>query len=421
MKILMVVGKAGHSTGTFVASLSGAFNAQNEDVSIIAEPTTAKRYRLQRVLPLWLIPTGKPHLIRSNLSRIKKARAAIAAADVVHAHGRSAAVYVMFLTAFMPTRPPVLVSLYELADERQDTLGSKLFFRWLGTKASRLTGSSLNLAATIDAQTSADASASFLVSPRVEQLRTNPLSNRKERNEKWAQLARSERLKNRGQLVLVVGTVEPEKRLDLFVKAMEKVTYPATAVVVGDGDSQLLAQLRSQGADAQVSFLGWRKNLDAWFEAASILVVTSQWESLGFVTQEAMSQGLPVVAEPVGRLRDILLPTRDATKLAGGVTVDLPAESGVGGLLVQATNPEETAAAITRLLSEPELWYQKQAEARQRSCDWPTVTDISRKWLGYYRQAIANVPKRRWGSESRVAPHESVSPSVDTKTDREHA
>ncbi|EEJ53964.1 glycosyltransferase, group 1 family protein [Mobiluncus mulieris ATCC 35239] len=407
MNILMVVGKASHSMGTFVASLSGVLSIQNEDdISIIAEPTTAKHYRLQRVLPLWVIPTWKPHLIRSNLSRIKKARAAIAAADVVHAHGRSAAIYVMLLTAFMPSRPPVLVSLYELADERQDTLASKLFFRWLGTKASRLTGSSLNLAATIDAQTSTDASVSFLVSPRVEKLRANPLSNRRQRVERWAQLAQSERLKNRGQLVLVVGSVEAEKRLDLFVKAMEKVTYPATAVVVGDGNPQLLAQLRSQGTDAQVSFLGWRKNLDVWYEAASVLVVTSQWESLGFVAQEAMSQGLPVVAEPVGRLRDILMSTRDATELARGDSVNLPPESGVGGLLVHAANVEETAAAITRLLSEPELWYEKQAEARQRSWDWPTIADISRKWLQYYRQAIANTTKSRRVLESQPAPHE---------------
>lgn len=397
MKILMVVGKANHSMGTFVASLSGAFNVQAEEVSIIAEPTSAKRYGLKNVLPLWPIPTWKPRLILKNIKRIKRARESITQADVIHAHGRSAAVYVMFLTAFMRSRPPVLVSLYELADERQDTIASKLFFRWLGTKASRLTGSSLNLAATIDAQTSAAtvASASFLISPRVERLRANPLANRKQRIENWERLARRERLKNRGQLVLAVGNIEPEKRLDLFVKAMEKVTYPATAVVVGDGDPQLLAQLRSQGADAQVSFLGWRKNLDVWYEAASVLVVTSQWESLGFATQEAMSLGLPVVAQPVGRLRDILLLTQDATALSRETEVDLPPESGVGSLLVHANNPVETAAAITRLLSEPELWYEKQAEARGRSFDWPTVVDISRKWLTYYQDAITKSRKRR--------------------------
>lgn len=397
MKILMVVGRAGHSTGTFVASLSGALGVQGEFFSIIAEPTTAKRYRLQNILPLWPIPTRKLYLLASNLRRIKRAREVMARADVIHAHGRSAAVYVMFLTAFMRSCPPILVSLYELSDERQDTLGNKLFFRWLGTKASRLSGSSLNLAATIDSQTSpsTQASASFLVSPRVERLRTGPLADRKRRVDKWKQLARAERLKNRGQLVLAVGNIEPRKRLDLFVKAIEKVTYPVTAVVVGDGDAQLLAQLRSRGADAQVSFLGWRKNLDVWYEAASVLVVTSQWESLAFATQEAMSLGLPVVAEPVGRLRDILLPVRDATELSHRADADFPSEAGVGSLLVHADDSEETAAAITRLLSEPELWYQKQAEARGRSFDWPTVADISRNWLEYYRQAIAERQKSR--------------------------
>lgn len=387
MKILMIVGKASHSMGTSVVSLSDALATLGEDVSVIAEPTTAKRFRLKNVLPLWPVPTGKFHLIASNFRRLRRARQTLAEADVVHVHGRRAAMFGMFLTILMRPRPPILVSLYEGAADFHDTVFNKLFFRWLGMRASLISGSTLNLTARINAQISSDAAVSFLISPRVERLQEKPLANRKERVEKWEKLAKKERLKNRGQLVLAIGTIEPEKRLDLFVKAMEHVTYPATAVVIGDGDPQLLAQLRSLGADAQVSFLGWRKDLETWYEAASVLVVTSEWESRGFVTQEAMTLGLPVVAQPVGRLRDILMSPEAAARPASRHAEEFTGDVGVGALLVNVANPEQTAAAITKLLSNPGIWYEKQEAARKRALTWPTMSDVAQKWLNFYEAA----------------------------------
>lgn len=398
MKITMVMGQASHSMGTFVASLSSAVAAKGHDVQIIAEPTSAKLYRLKNVLPLWIVKPRRLFLMGTNLRRLRRAREALKTSDVIHVHGLKAALYALVLTMFIPNTAPLVVSLYELNDERRDTFRRWLLFRWMDKRASLISGSSLRLTAKIDRQSSADtdSAVSFLVSPKVEKLLQIGMLNRKERVGNWANLAAAERLRNRGQLVLAIGPIEREKRFDRFVRAMQRVTYPATGVVIGDGDPQLLASLRSYGTDAQVSFLGWRKSLDAWLQAASVLVITSEWESRGFIAQEAMSLGLPIVAAPVGKLRDILLPTGMAVENQPGLKLSAgepdsgglsDLELGVGSILVDTDDADATAQAITKLLANPSIWYEKQESARRRAATWPTTDQIADEWLGIYRRA----------------------------------
>lgn len=382
MHITMISGRAIHSMGTFVASLSAALREAGDEVEIIGEPTSAKQFRFRNVLPLWLVPSYRPHALRANFKRLKAAREVLRHTDVIHAHGTPAVLYAMLLTLGIPSAPPLFVSLYEKSTERRDDLFSRLFYWWMGRRAELISGSSRKLRERIDKRAqAADSMVSTLVSPRVERLVGSELLNRQDRVRNWAALARREKLRNRGQLVLVAGNIEPEKRLDRFVHAMEHVTYPATPVVIGDGDAQLLAQLRSQGAESQVAFLGWRKNLDEWLEAASVLVLTSEWEARAFIVQEAMALGLPVVAPPVGRLRDLLLPEGQL----------LPPNSAlpeaVGGILTDTSDAAGTARAITRLLSEPDLWYEKQRQARQRAAAWPSIEDVAKSWQKSYREA----------------------------------
>ncbi|MCV0020891.1 glycosyltransferase family 4 protein [Mobiluncus curtisii] len=418
MKITMVMGEAAHSMGTFVASLSSVLVAKGHDVQIIAEPTSAKRYRLKNVLPLWLVTPRRLFLIGTNLRRLRRAQDVLKNSDVIHVHGLKAALYALVLTTFMPNTPPLLVSLYELNDERRDTVWRRLLFRWMDSRASLISGSSLRLTAKIDRKSSADtdSAVSFLVSPRVEKLLQIGMLNRKERVSNWTKLAAAERLRNRGQLVLGIGPIEQEKHFDRFVRAMQRVTYPATGVVIGDGDPQLLAGLRSYGTDAQVSFLGWRKSLDAWLQAASVLVITSEWESRGFIAQEAMSLGLPIVAAPVGKLRDILLPAGVAVESPPGESLtrgehlagtSREAELGIGSLVVDTDDADATAQAITKLLANPSIWYEKQESARHRAATWPTTDQVASEWLGFYRrfQSGQSQPENQSTPEPQTGDH----------------
>ena len=238
----MVVGPASRSMGTFVASLCEQLQQAQHELELIAEPTTAKQYRLPSTRPLWPLSPRRFYLWGRVVRRILGAREVLRHSDIIHAHGLGAARYAMFLTALSKPRVPLVVSLYEMSNPRKraDSLVRRVFMWQLGRRADLISGSSLRLTAKIDRQAAdARSTVSFLVSPRVEKLVKTELLNRKQRVENWGKLAAKERLRNRGQLVLAVGTVDQEKRFDRFVAAMETMTHPATAVVIGEGDPQL--------------------------------------------------------------------------------------------------------------------------------------------------------------------------------------
>jgi D-inositol-3-phosphate glycosyltransferase len=75
--------------------------------------------------------------------------------------------------------------------------------------------------------------------------------------------------------------------------------------------------------------------LSTWYRAADVVLVPSRSESFGLVALEAAACGRPVVAAAVGGLRTIV-------------------EDGSTGLLVEGRAPASFAAAVERILRDPE-------------------------------------------------------------------
>jgi starch synthase len=83
--------------------------------------------------------------------------------------------------------------------------------------------------------------------------------------------------------------------------------------------------------------LGNREEVQAVIQAADCLVCPSIWqEAAGLVNIEALACGVPVVASRVGGIPEIV-------------------EHGATGLLFAAGEPDELAAAIRRLMEDPDL------------------------------------------------------------------
>ena len=85
--------------------------------------------------------------------------------------------------------------------------------------------------------------------------------------------------------------------------------------------------------------------LAAGMAASDVLVLTSQHEGFGVPVIEAMTHGVPVVANRVGALPEVV---------------------GDGGLLVDATDPSALAGAVTSVLGEPSLRENLAQAARRR-------------------------------------------------------
>lgn len=134
------------------------------------------------------------------------------------------------------------------------------------------------------------------------------------------------------------------KALDVLVDAFAVVLagHPGfDLLIAGDGPDRgrIEARVSAAGLAGKVVMLGGRRQHDELFpfyKGATLVVMPSrQPEGLGLVLLEAMSCGTPAVASRSGGAPEIV---RD----------------GQTGLLVEGTEPARWAAAILKLLGEPE-------------------------------------------------------------------
>jgi glycosyltransferase involved in cell wall biosynthesis len=143
------------------------------------------------------------------------------------------------------------------------------------------------------------------------------------------------------RFILWTGTVEPRKNLAGLVRAFSLLDTDAELVLVGppgwnEDIERHLDELPMEKRD-RVRLLGWvpRGDLEALYAAAAVMCFPSLLEGFGFPVVEAMAQGTPVVTSQ------------------GTSTEELV--SGSAGLLVDPRQPEEIAAALGRVLSDPVL------------------------------------------------------------------
>jgi glycosyltransferase involved in cell wall biosynthesis len=126
-----------------------------------------------------------------------------------------------------------------------------------------------------------------------------------------------------------VARLEPNKQLEqlLAAAAVLRDRYPSLEVeIAGDGSQEEnLKQLaRSRGIESVVTFLGWRRDLQALHRRWRAFAMPSRYEGFGLAGLEAMSSGLPVVGSATGGIQELiadgetgyLVPSGDADALA---------------------------------------------------------------------------------------------------------
>jgi len=130
---------------------------------------------------------------------------------------------------------------------------------------------------------------------------------------------------------LYAGRLDPEKGVDVLLRAFEQVS--GKLVVAGSGSEE--ERLRASASD-RVAFVGpkSRDELVRLYAEADALVLPSRSEPWGMVLNEAAAAGLPLVAtEEVGAACDLI-------------------ENGVNGFRVPAGDVRALAAALERLAED---------------------------------------------------------------------
>jgi glycosyltransferase involved in cell wall biosynthesis len=152
----------------------------------------------------------------------------------------------------------------------------------------------------------------------------------------------------------LVANMRGVKGIDVLIKGLPQVVKrfrEFIVLVVGRdmGEGQYLkALVRSLGLRENVRFLGLRSDITEILKACDIGILSSRSESLSNSILEYMSCGLPVVATDVGGTREMV-------------------SSGRNGYVVPSEDSAALAAAITKILENPELLAKMGRESRVRA------------------------------------------------------
>jgi glycosyltransferase involved in cell wall biosynthesis len=145
-------------------------------------------------------------------------------------------------------------------------------------------------------------------------------------------------------LVGNVARLAPQKDHRTLIEAA-RLMPEAEFVIAGDG--KLRAELETQAEGSNVRLLGARDDVPEVLASLDVFAFPSLFEGLCLAVIEAQAAGVPVVATPVGGIRETVI-------------------DGETGLLVPTRDPSAVAAAIRRLLEDRPAAEAMAAEARRR-------------------------------------------------------
>jgi len=141
--------------------------------------------------------------------------------------------------------------------------------------------------------------------------------------------------------IVAVGSLIPLKSYDVLIEAVSILAANATdceLLLAGCGPEQpRLESLANQlGVAHRVRFLGDVEDVPGLLHTADVFAHPSTTEGLSNAILEALAEGVPVIACPVGATPEII-------------------EDGHSGLLVPVRQPQALAHAIGRLLNDASL------------------------------------------------------------------
>ena len=144
------------------------------------------------------------------------------------------------------------------------------------------------------------------------------------------------------QIVLYVGRVDPEKSIDVllraFIQTREKLPE-AELVIVGDGTARKSLEAIAEKNDVAdvVHFTGRvvGDDLPQLYRTGTMFGITSKTETQSIVLMEAMASGLPAVAVKAGAIPELL-------------------KDGKNGYLCEPDDVDAVAKSIVKILSNDE-------------------------------------------------------------------
>ncbi len=160
-------------------------------------------------------------------------------------------------------------------------------------------------------------------------------------------------LSNERVVVLYLGRVDKEKRVDLLLSALQRLGRDDVQLAVA-GRGAALESMKRLSDDLRlgdrVRFLGYaaREDIRPLLNSADIFAMPSPAELLSIATLEAMACARPIVAAHAGALPELVV-------------------DGENGYLFQKDDPTDAARVLDRLVAASHHWQEMGERSRQRA------------------------------------------------------
>jgi glycosyltransferase involved in cell wall biosynthesis len=174
----------------------------------------------------------------------------------------------------------------------------------------------------------------------------------------------------------MIARLDMEKGFDPLLRALAEIAKHCPnvlLVVVGEGPARgeierLIGDLHLQD---NVLLLGKRTDIPELYASFDTFVLPSLNEGMPMTVLEAFASGLPVVATRTG-------------------AIPLVVQEGVNGIVVEPDDVDPLAAALLKLIREPDLRARMGAAGRETVRREYTSRSMAQKYLQLYRSAGAN-------------------------------
>jgi glycosyltransferase involved in cell wall biosynthesis len=173
-------------------------------------------------------------------------------------------------------------------------------------------------------------------------------------------------------VALLVAHLIPESGGDVAIRALAQLPDCAALWIIGEGpeSGRLESLARENSVSERVRFLGHRRHVECYLQAADCLVCPSRdVHAVARLTIEALASGLPVVASAVGRIPEIV--EEDST-----------------GFLIPPGNVSALAQRLRRLIDEPGVRLGMSRNARADALDRFSPDVVVPEYLDFYRQLL---------------------------------
>ena len=176
-------------------------------------------------------------------------------------------------------------------------------------------------------------------------------------------------------LWLAVGRLQEAKDYPNMIRAFGKtlknpVAANSSLMIAGEGllEGELKAFTESVGLKDRIRFLGRRNDIPALMNAADAYLMSSAWEGMPMVLQEALACRLPVVSTDVGGNAEV-------------------APDGLCSFLCESKNDDALCAAMLKMLSLPAATRNAMGAAgREHVVARYNIERVLDQWLAIYEK-----------------------------------